>query len=229
MNPPKVLQTDDGGEFFNKDMKTFLNQKQIRHFHTNQDVKAQIVERFNRTLRERIYKYMTFRKSLRYIDILPDLLLGYNSKPHGAFNQLYSPKEINKKNEQEIYQLQYGAYLAQIPKKHKYDINDIVLVAISIHGQNTFAKRTKTFGNEHYQIIDTINSNPPTYKLKRLKDGMYIDRSYYEEELQQVTPPDWYNAEKKNITTTERPSYKIKKLNDNTLIDRFKPEEESKI
>ena len=99
MGFPKILQTDEGGEFFNKDSARFFIRCKIRHFHTKQVVKAQIVERFNRTLRERLTKFMVSRKSLRYIDALSDLLFAYNNSKHGAFQKMYAPVDITKRNE----------------------------------------------------------------------------------------------------------------------------------
>ena len=65
-------------------MKELLEECGVHHFSTFQDVKAQIVEHFNRTLREAILQYMTDRQSLQYVEALPDFLYGYNNRPHSA-------------------------------------------------------------------------------------------------------------------------------------------------
>ena len=62
-----------------------------------QDVKAQIVEHFNRMLREVIKCYMTHSASLQYIDILPDFLARYNNHPHSSIYP-YSPASVTKEN-----------------------------------------------------------------------------------------------------------------------------------
>ena len=59
MGDPKKLHTDQGKEFYNQHVKELLQECGVHHFSTFQDVKAQIVERFNRTLREAILQYMT--------------------------------------------------------------------------------------------------------------------------------------------------------------------------
>ena len=51
MKPPRKLQTDMGKEFYNSHVKRVLNRYRVHHFSTDQPLKAQIVERFNRTLR----------------------------------------------------------------------------------------------------------------------------------------------------------------------------------
>ena len=52
MKPPRKLQTDMGKEFYNFHVKRVLNRYRVHHFSTDQPLKAQIVEHFNRTLRE---------------------------------------------------------------------------------------------------------------------------------------------------------------------------------
>ena len=45
-----------------------------------------------------------------------------------------------------------------------------------------------TFTCELFEIVDTLQTNPPTYKLKDLKEGKLIEGTFYEEELQRVHP-----------------------------------------
>ena len=45
-----------------------------------------------------------------------------------------------------------------------------------------------TFTHKLFEIVDTLQTNPPTYKLKDLKEGELIGGTFYEEELQRVHP-----------------------------------------
>lgn len=188
MGTPRKLQTDQGKEFYNRHVQQLLQERGVHHFSTFQEVKAQIVERFNRTLREAVLQFMTDRQTLRYVEALPDFLFGYNSRPHSAIYP-YSPLQVNKKNEQAIHDLQYGEYLRSKPRKHKYEIGDKVRIASY---KSIFRKsyRDTTFTREVFEIVDTISSNPPTYKLKDLKEGELIEGTFYEEELQRVRLDD---------------------------------------
>ena len=44
----------------------------------NEDIKAAVVERFNRTLKTKMYRYFTARNTRRYVNVLSDLLYSYN-------------------------------------------------------------------------------------------------------------------------------------------------------
>ena len=46
---PKKLQTDAGKEFFNKIFKALLENHRIVHFAMPSEVKASVIEKFNRT------------------------------------------------------------------------------------------------------------------------------------------------------------------------------------
>ena len=48
----------------------------------NEDIKAAVVERFNRTMKTKMYRYFTARNTRRYVDALPDLLYSYNHTYH---------------------------------------------------------------------------------------------------------------------------------------------------
>ena len=75
----KKFAKDKGTEFRNKEFQNFLKTKKI-HFLTteNPETKASIVKRFQRNLKTQKWKYFTDHRTLRYVDILPKLVLGYN-------------------------------------------------------------------------------------------------------------------------------------------------------
>ena len=60
---PQKLQMDDGKEFYNKTFQELMKRHDIRHFSTSGDTKASVIERFNRTLKKRMYRYFTGRSS----------------------------------------------------------------------------------------------------------------------------------------------------------------------
>jgi len=62
----------------------------------NEDIKAAVVERFNKTLKTKMYRYFTFKNTWRYIDILQDLVDLYNATRHRSIGM--SPDEVTIAN-----------------------------------------------------------------------------------------------------------------------------------
>ena len=73
---PEKLQTDKGTEFLNSNFQSLLEENSIDFFTTNSELKASVVELFNRTLKTRMWKYFTAKNV--YIDIFQDIVHGYN-------------------------------------------------------------------------------------------------------------------------------------------------------
>ena len=80
---PKTLQTDKGIEFLNHKFQQWLKDHKVHFFTTeNEDIKASIVEHFNRTLKTKLWRYFTRHNTLTYTDILEYVVDVYNHTPH---------------------------------------------------------------------------------------------------------------------------------------------------
>ena len=77
------LHTDKGTEFYNRNEASMMRRKGIVHYSTEKEnIKAGMVERLNRTLHEVMSRVMEHRDNNRYVDVLNDLIEGYNNTPH---------------------------------------------------------------------------------------------------------------------------------------------------
>jgi transposase InsO family protein len=79
---PEKIQTDEGKEFLNKELQAFFKSEGVHHFCSHSDKKAAVVERFNRTLKTKIWKYFTARQTYTYITKLFDFVKAYNNSVH---------------------------------------------------------------------------------------------------------------------------------------------------
>ena len=79
---PEKLRTDKGTEFLNESFQQYLKKKDIQFYTANIEPKASVVERVNRTLKFKLYHYFTAVNSLRYIDVLQNLVDSYNNTYH---------------------------------------------------------------------------------------------------------------------------------------------------
>ena len=69
-------------EFYNSSMKSWLEKNGIEMYSTHNEGKSVIAERFIRTLKNKIYKYMTSVSKSVYIDKLADIVNKYDNTYH---------------------------------------------------------------------------------------------------------------------------------------------------
>lgn len=179
---PKKLQTDAGTEFFNKNFKALMKKYGIVHFATASETKASVVERFNRTLKARMWRYFTANNTHRYIDVLQDLVRSYNHSYHSSIKM--TPMEVNEKNAFQVFQNLYGTSNSYCkPSSSKFKEGDLVRVS-RVRGM--FEKRyEQSFTDEVFTVTQKIPRSPPVYKLKDF-DNEPIEGSFYAHELQLV-------------------------------------------
>lgn len=186
---PKNLQTDDGKEFFNKEFQILMNKKKINHYSTYSVKKASIIERFNRTLKNMMWKEFSYNGSYKWLNIYKKLLEKYNNSKHRTIKM--SPIDVNKRNEKLILNTSYNHI--KIFQKPKFKIGDYVRISKYKH---VFEKGyTPNWTTEIFQVHKIPNTNPNTYILKDYQ-GNVIKGGFYEYELMKTKYPNLYLVEK---------------------------------
>ena len=79
---PNKIWVDKGSEFYNNSFKKWLKDNDIEMHSIHNEGKSVVAERFIRTLKNKIYKYMTSITKNVYIDKLDDILNKYNNRYH---------------------------------------------------------------------------------------------------------------------------------------------------
>ena len=79
---PNKIWVDKGSEFYNAYFKIWLRDNDIVMYSTHNEVKSVVAERFIRTLKSKIYKYMTSISKNVYTDKLDDIVAKYNNTYH---------------------------------------------------------------------------------------------------------------------------------------------------
>jgi len=79
---PKNLQTNDGTEFFNSSFEVLIKSYRIIHYSTFSTLKASIVERFKRTLKELMWREFSFNGKYKWIDMNEQLINKHNNRVH---------------------------------------------------------------------------------------------------------------------------------------------------
>ena len=79
---PNKIWVDKGSEFYNNSFKKWLKDNDIEIYSILNEGKFVVAERFIRTLKNKIYKYMTSVSKNVYIDKLDDMVGEYNNTYH---------------------------------------------------------------------------------------------------------------------------------------------------
>ena len=175
---PSHIWSDQESSFFSKEMLNFFNDNDVKIYYTHSDLKAVIIERFNRSLRELMMKSFVKNNNTVWYNILSDLINTYNNCYHQ--NIKMKPKNVNKLNEKHIKNTVYNYDITN--KKLEFKIND--LVRISLKRITLFDKPTSNikWSEQLYKIYKINKSNVITYQLKDMNKEI-IKGQFYTKEL----------------------------------------------
>ena len=188
---PKHIWVDQGKEFYNKNMDEWLHDNKINRYSTYGEHKSAVVERFNRTLKEIMWKRFTAENTRTWIDMLDQLLHGYNNRIHSTIG-MTPVKASLKENEVKVLQNITKKSKVTSKTKAKLKVGDKVRMSRT---KALFEKGYLPNWSEETYIIDKVRkTNPITYKIKDTL-GEVIEGSFYSEELQK-TNQEVYRVEK---------------------------------
>lgn len=188
---PKQIFFDKGTEFTNNLVVNFLKEQQIKLVHPNSELKAAIVERFNRTLQNLIYKYKTENQTHRFVDVLDNLMCAYNTRGHRTLKYM-SPEDAEmEENQKKVFAAHNERYskIEEKRKTPKYSVGQKVRIK-TLEGR--FARGyNQTFSLEQFEIVQVKTNMPiPMYIVKSLNDGEIVHGGFYAEELQPIDTSD---------------------------------------
>jgi transposase InsO family protein len=209
---PKRLQTDKGKEFLNASVQQYLKKMGVEHFVTNNETKAAMVERFNRTLKSRMYAYFTENNTTKYIDILEAIVKSYNESEHRTIGM--RPCDVKEKDEERLWQKMYGAIASIVVPSHSSSRSSsssrVYRQGVNINnapktGSCVRISKAKTTFDKGY----LPNWTRELFKVKQVKkcapkrlykltdyNGEDIEGTFYPEEVQRVKDNKVYEIEK---------------------------------
>lgn len=199
---PKRLRTDRGKEFTSNKMEDFFNDENIEHYTANNDeMKANYAEIVIRTIKFLLWGYMRKQKNYRYVDVLQDIITGYNKTKHRTTG--IAPVDVTKGDvENYLWWHQYKPKISY-EKSQKLHARKFLFkkgdhVRISHMAQKFERGHDEKWTREIFVIRKPFHRRGiKKYSLKDLL-GEDIKGSFYESELQGITynPNETYEIEK---------------------------------
>ena len=127
---PSKMWADKGREFYNNDI-----QQLVELYSTENEEKSCVIERFNRTIMEQLYKYFSANNTIKCVDVLDLLVDQYNNAIHSSI------EASRKENENKVWRNVY-LELGGKTMTPKFSVGDSVRII----------KKKKTFDNGYTQI-----------------------------------------------------------------------------
>lgn len=184
------LHTDRDKEFFNNKFSTFLKKKNIHHYSNHSEFKASVVERFNRTLKNKLYRIFTHRNSYKYLDVLKSVLKSYNESTHRSTG--FPPSQVRSEVEPLVFN---RLYEYTDTDEYKFNIGDRVRIS---KARNLFSRGfLPNWSDEVFEVLVRYPTIPRTYVLIDLKKSP-LKGKFYEYELQKILKQnlDFWRVEK---------------------------------
>ena len=176
---PNKIWVDKGSEFYNASFKKWLRDNDIVMYSTNNEGKSVVAERFIKTLKSRIYKYMTSISKNVYINKLDDIVDEYNNTYHTTIKM-------------KLTDVKYNTYIntdkETNDKDPKFKVGDRVRIS---KYKNIFAKGYTPNRSEEVFVIKKVkNTVLWTYVINDL-NGEEIMGTFYEKELQKTSQQEF--------------------------------------
>ena len=176
---PNKIWVEKSSEFFNAYFKKWLRDNDIVIYSTHNEGKSVVAERFIRTLKSKIYKYMTSISKNVYIDKLDNTVDEYNN----TYHTIIKMKPIDVKDNANI-----NVDKKFINKDPKFKVGDHVRIS---KYKNIFAKGYMPNWSEEVFVIKKVkNTVPWTYVINDL-NGEEITGTFYEKELQKTNQEEF--------------------------------------
>ena len=168
---PNKIRVDKGSKFYNNSFKKWLKNNDIEMYSIHNEGKSVAAERFIKTLKNKIYKYMAAISKNVYIDELDDIVNEYNN----TYDRIIKMKPVDVKDHTYIdFEKEVNG------KDPKFKVVDYARIS---KYKNIFAKGyTPNWSEEVFVISKIKNTVPWTYVINDLNSEEII-RSFYEKEL----------------------------------------------
>ena len=176
---PNKIWVVEGSEFYNRLMKSWLQENNIAMYSSHNERKSFVAERFIRTLKNKIYKYMTSISKNVYIDKLDNIVNEYNNTYHRTIKM----KPIDVKDNTYI---NIGKGVND--QDPKFKVSDRVRIS---KYKDIFAKGYTPNWSQEIFVIKKIKTTVPwTYVISGL-NGDEIIGKFYEKELQKINQEEF--------------------------------------
>lgn len=175
--PSETLTTDSGTEFTNKTVQALLAKEEVKHYtsQTGDHNRLGMIERFNRTVKTLLARYMSATGSRNWVNVLPLIAKNYNNQVHSSTDM--KPSEVKEGD----IKLSTEQNPKALEKYEDFNVGDKVRILVT---KNVFAKGYDPKWSNNVFIIKGLRGF--SYELYS-EDGLLQKKVYKPHELQKVS------------------------------------------
>ena len=173
------MWVDKGSEFYNSSFKIWLKDNDIEMYSIHNEGKSIVAERFVRTLKTKIYKYLTSVSKNMHIDKLDDIVHENNNTYHRTIK--IKPVDVEDNtyiDSKELHPI----------KDPKFKVCDHVRIS---KYRNMFTKGYKLNWSEQVFVIKKVKNTVPWIYVINDLNGEDIIGTFYEKELRKTNQQEF--------------------------------------
>jgi hypothetical protein len=156
----------------------------VDHFYTQNEQKSCYAERCIKTLKSKLFRYLSRHQTHRWIDILDEITQSYNGSYHRSIKM--APRVVTKKDEARLWKLQYATrqYAKTPTRRYAFRKGDTVRIS---HVRQPFDREYEERWTMEYFVVDDrgMKEGIPYYTLKDTS-GDAVQATFYQPELNRV-------------------------------------------
>ena len=176
---PSRWWTDKGTKFYNEQLEAVLATTNLMLYSTENEEKSSVVERWDRTMKNIMWKYFTSHNTHKYIDV-PSIVEKYNNTYHRSI-KLTPSDARNPASYQHVHNALYAKVNARKATSPKSHVGDKVRIT---RKKDTFEKGFIPNWTEEVFTISCVKATkPPTYTIEDTL-GEPVQGTFYEQKLQ---------------------------------------------
>ena len=178
---PQRIRSDKGQEFRAKVVQALMTSNGVKQLFSQNETKTAVAERVIKTVKSKIFRFMTYKNSQRYVDDIQDFARSYNETKHKSTMQ--RPIDVNQNNEEEVRIASYLSQPKTMRKKQafKFKLGDKVRIT---YLRNKFSRE---YDHKWTGEVFTVSNRYrrlgiPVYRLQD-NDGEELTGTFYNNEL----------------------------------------------
>jgi hypothetical protein len=149
VGPIETITCDSGNEFVNREAQEWFQQQNIgTYFVVGDSRKLGIINRFHRTLKEKLLRYFTATNNYRWVDVLAQIIHNYNNTQVRTIGM--TPNEAEQGLNMEVIMQQRREQNEAMQAKSTINVGDWVRLK---NERRLFEKMQLNYSPEIYQVV----------------------------------------------------------------------------